>query len=154
MKKPRIHITTTELTFEAFPSKEIGLAIYCKSFKIPLEDIKYIAISPRLALDDDVLFILIIGKNHKIYKIPFVYYIYDFSGFENHFLSTSIHKEWGSFTHKDHYGKVDKIIYPKEFYWLDLFEKNWKLKVRNLYSWINPKSFFGDFSKELFTNRK
>lgn len=149
MKKTGIHITDSELIFTAFPSKEIGLAMYCKSFKILLKDIKYIAVSPRMALDDEVLFILIIGKNYKIHKIPFEHISYTFDTFEKHFQLNPIHEEWGKFEYEDHYGKIDKIIYPKEFYWHDLFENDWKLTVRKLYSWTIPKSFFGNFNKNL-----
>ena len=116
IKEPGIIISEIELIFKEFPSEKIGKALYCKSFKIPLKDIKYIAISPRMALDDEMLFILIIDVNLKIYKVPYAYYLCQFDAFDSFFLKRPIHKEWAKFKHKDHYGKVDKIIYPEEFY--------------------------------------
>jgi len=150
MKKSGIHITNTELIFTAFPSKEIGLAMYCKSFNIDVKNIQLIAISPRLALDDEALFILIIDKFFKIHKIPYAYNLTKFLNFEDHF-DLNISKEWERFEYEDHYGKVDKVIYPEKNYWFDLFENDWKLKIRAVYSWTKPKSFFGNFNKKLLS---
>lgn len=93
MLKSGIHITDTELIFKAFSSKEIGLAMYCKSFKVLLKDIKFIAISPRLALDDEALFILIINSNFRTYKIPYTYQHYVFEELEKYFQLHAIHLE-------------------------------------------------------------
>ncbi|WP_299443770.1 hypothetical protein [uncultured Aquimarina sp.] len=144
-----IHITASELEFHEFSAKEIGLAKYCKSFKIKLDEIKSIAISPRLALDDESIFILVINKSNKIYPIPdHVMGTQGLKDFEKHFGLNSISNEWQKFEYDDHYGKNDKIIYPKEKYWTDLFENNWKLTIRRLYSWAQPKSFYGTLNKE------
>ncbi|WP_299261795.1 hypothetical protein [uncultured Aquimarina sp.] len=146
---PGIEITETELKFTEFSSKEIGLAKYCKSFNLKLNEIKLIGISPRLALDDESIFILIIDKSKRIYPIPdHIIGTKGLQEFENYFKLSSIQKEWERFEHEDHYGKMDKVIYPKEQYWNDLFEKDWKLRIRTLYSWIQPKSFYGNLNKK------
>ena len=62
--EPGIYITEIEIEFVAFPQHEIGLAKYCKSFKLKLDDIHLIAISPRLAIDDETLFVLIRSEEH------------------------------------------------------------------------------------------
>ncbi|MEM6721701.1 MAG: hypothetical protein AAF611_20400 [Bacteroidota bacterium] len=149
MKTPGIYITDTDLIFKALPSKKIGLAMYCKSFKIPLESITFIAISPRLVLDDEALFVLIIDHNFKLHKIPYAYQNYLFEKFDNYFLTNPIHIEWQKFEYEDHYGKFDKILYPKEYYWQDLFKDNWKLKLRPFITLFHPKSCFGDFNPNL-----
>ncbi len=144
-----IQITESELEFHEFPAKEIGLAKFCKSFKIQLDEIKSIAISPRLALDDQSIFILIIDKSNRIYPIPdHVMRTPGLLDFEEYFGLNSISDEWQKFEYDDHYGKFDKIIYPKEKYWTDLFKNNWKLTIRRLYSWAQPKSFYGTLNKE------
>ena len=54
------------------------------------------------------------------------------------------------FTYEEHgTGKKDKVIFPKEHHWENLFEKDWRLLVRGLYAWIVPKSFFGTVNKNL-----
>lgn len=143
MKVSGIQITDTELIFTAFPSKEIGLALYCKSFKVYLKDIKFIAISPRAAFDDAVIFIIIIDKNNKIHKIPYAHSYQTFDLFEKFFDLNPIYEEEKKFKDHEFEGKIDKIIYPKELYWQDLFENDWKLTVRNFYTMIYPKSCFG-----------
>ena len=149
-----IEITETKLKFTEFASKEIGLAKFCKSFSLNLNEIKLIGISPRLALDDESIFILLIDKLENIYPIPDnVIGTKGLESFENHFGLNSIQKEWGKFEYHDHYGKIDKVIYPKEKYWNDLFEKDWKLRIRTLYSWAQPKSFYGNLNKKTLGNK-
>ncbi|AXT54633.1 hypothetical protein D1815_02275 [Aquimarina sp. AD1] len=147
--KSGIKITDSELEFIEFSSKEIGLALYCKSFKMNLEEIQLIGISPRMVLDDETLFILIIDKFNRIYPLPDeILGTNGLKNLEKHFDLYPIQKEWQKFEHNDHYGKVDKVIYPKEKYWNDLFEKDWKLKIRVLYSWLVSKSFYGNLNKK------
>lgn len=149
--KPGIYIKENELEFVEYPSNEIGAARYCKSFKLKLNDIKFIALSPRLVVDDESLFLLIADAKGKIFPLP--QYILGSDGlkkFESHFELKPIRDEWEKFGYIDHNGKYDKVIYPKKYYWKNLFEDDWKLKVRQLYSWGKPKSFFGTISKANF----
>ena len=84
---PGIEITDTELTFTEFPSKDIGLAKYCKSFNLSLNEIELIGISPRLSMDDESIFILVIDKSKVIHLIPdLVLGTKGFEKFENHFM--------------------------------------------------------------------
>lgn len=142
-----IEITETELKFTSYPSKEIGLAISSKSFTLNLNAIQLIAISPRLALDDETIFILIIDTQNKIYPLPDAVIGTDgLKSFEKYFGLNPIHEEWQKFQYEDHYGKVDKIVYPKELYWNNLFKNDWKILIRSLYSWIVTKSFYGNLN--------
>ncbi len=141
-----IEITKVELIFTAFSSKETGLAKYCKSFRLSLKDILLVGLSPRLMLDDEVIFIILIDKSKNLYPIPDT--ALDSKGledFKSYFNLTSIRKDWEKFEYKDHYGRVDKVIYPLDMYWDDLFKKDWKLIIRSLYSAFITKSFFGNF---------
>ena len=141
---PGIQLNINRISFTAFPKSEIGAARYCKSFELHLEDIQLISISPRLVIDDEALFILIIDKTGEINPLP--QYVIDTDGLdalEKHFHLSSIKAEWEKFSYEEHQGGIDKIIYPKAYYWKDLFENNWKLKTRVLYSWFSPKAFFG-----------
>jgi len=145
-----IEITDTELRFTAFPSKKTGIGKYCKSFSLNLNQIKLIGISPRIVLDDECIFILVMDKLEKIHLISDqVMGTKGLENFEKHFGLESIQKEWSKLKYDDHYGKIDKVIYPKEKYWNDVFEKDWKLRIRTLYSWIKPKSFYGNLNKNL-----
>lgn len=147
-----IEITDIKLKFTEFPSKKIGLAKYCKSFSLKLSEVKLIGISPRLALDHESIFILIIDKSENIYPIPdHVIGTKGLEKFEKYFELGSIQNEWQKFEYDDHYGEIDKVIYPKEEYWNDLFEKDWKLRIRTLYSWAKPKTFYGNVSKNIRT---
>ncbi|MGY6647583.1 hypothetical protein [Wenyingzhuangia sp. IMCC45574] len=140
-----IQITKTKLIFTKFQSKETGLAMQCKSFEIELSEVKFIALSPRLILDDESIFILIVDFNNRVYPIPAHAIAMDgFDIFEKRFKLKSISEDCTKFKDKDHYGKIDKIIYPQDKYWIDLFSKDWKLTLRSFYSWIIPKSFYGN----------
>jgi len=131
--------------------KEIGLAIYCKSFSLKLNQIELIGISPRLALDDETIFILVIDSIGKIYPIPYrVIGTEGLDGFEEYFRLPPIQQEWKKFAYNDYYGKLDKVIYPKEKYGMGVFVNDWKLWLRSLYAWIIPKSFYGNLDRRNF----
>lgn len=122
----------------------------CKSFTLNLNEIKIIAISPRLLFDDESIFIIVIDTSNQIYLIPAaVIGTKGLVDFENYFKLKPIIEEWGKFEYNDHYSSVDKIIYPKEMYWINLFKKDWKLKVRRLYSWVQPKTFYGNLNEAI-----
>ena len=150
--EPGIKITEYELIFTEFPSKEVGLAVFCKSFRLSLKNIKFIALSPRLALDNETMFLLFVNQNHKIFPAPYYHISMDERMKLSDFFQT-IPLTGGmnlKFTYNEHNtGKKDKVIFPKEHYWEDLFENDWRLFMRSLYAWIIPKSFFGTLNKKL-----
>jgi len=149
MKTPGIYITGTDLIFKAFPSKEIGLAMYCKSFKVSLVEVKFIVLSPRMNFDDTVYLLLIITQNNIIHKIPISYISQGFDTLQNFFELKPLVVEDKKIKDDEFDGKLDKIIYPKAYYWQDLFKDNWKLKLRPLITMFHPKSCFGDFNSDL-----
>lgn len=124
-------------------SKKIGLYLSCKPFKLKKSDIKYIILSPRLIIDDEECFLVFIDKKDKKFILP-LFHTSNIDLIES-FCEVSLSGDtyFEKFTYEDHYGKVDKIVYPKHLYWKDLYKKDWKLFVKGFYSWINPKSFFG-----------
>lgn len=149
--KSGIHITDEEFIFTAFEKHEIGVARYCRSFKIKLHDIKLIAVSPRLVIDYECLFVLIVNMNGKIFPMPkYILKTEGLKNFENYYQLKPIRDEWEKFDYNHHFGKQDKVIYPPQHYWKNLFEHDWKLNLRQLYSWIYPKSFFGNIKAEYF----
>ncbi|CAM1362136.1 hypothetical protein [Tenacibaculum xiamenense] len=146
-----IEITKNEFRYTAPPKAKIGRALHCDSFNINLNSINLIAISPRLAIDDEILFVLMITDTLKTHPI----YLGDLENsdvelLENHFQLPAIMHLWGKFEYEDHYESIDKIIYPKNYYWKNLFKNDWKLKIRKLYAGFHPKSFLGNLNKELF----
>ena len=133
-----INISDNTLTY--LGEKEYKSAVWsCKSFQIQISEIKYIALSPRLALDDEVCFFVFIDKSLNLFKLP-LFRVDNLTEIETFFKLENFNK----FSYDNHYGKVDKIIYPKELFWKDLYHKDWKLFIRGFYSWIIPKSFFGN----------
>ena len=138
------------LIFHEFPANEIGLARHCNSFKIKLEDIKLIAISPRLTLDDEELFILIINSSLEIFAMPSrVFSSNEIINLEEYFELKSILLEWEKFDYNDHYAKFDMILFPKKLYWQNLFKNDIKLKCRKILGGFVTKNFSGNFTKEV-----
>jgi hypothetical protein len=124
-------------------SKEIGLLLFCKPFRLATSDIKYIVLSPRLLLDDEECFLLFIDKKDRKYILP-LFHTSNIDVIENLCatrLTGALYFE--KFTYEDHYGRIDMIVYPENLQWKPAYENNWKLFVRSLYSWIYPKTFFG-----------
>ncbi len=148
--KPGIQIDNDKFIFTEFPTKEIGLATYCKSFKIDLKNIIAIVICPRLALDDEELFILIIDYQLAKYPMPSnVLQCSQFKKFEEKFALKPIIFEWSKFEYDDHYRCYDKIIFPNELYWQDLFKNDFKLKFRKIIGGLLTKNFWGTFSDSI-----
>ena len=67
----------------------------------------------------------------------------DYEIFLKRFNINHLRTEWEKFEYEDHQKMLDKIIFPSELYWNDLFKSNWKSLVRKSYGWFLPKSFFG-----------
>ena len=125
--------------------KEYKSAIWsCKPFQIEISEIKYIALSPRLVLDDEECFLVFVNKEHKLFKLPY-FHTSNISEIIEHFQLKFIQKDYSKyFSYNAHNGKIDKIIYPNKLFLEDLFYKDWKLFTRGLYSWIFAKSFLGN----------
>ena len=148
--KPGIYLSHKELVFNEYPKHEIGFARYCKSFRINLENIAFIALSPRLIIDDESIFILLISKKGKRFVIPQnALHEPPIKALEDHFQLKPFRDEWNEIDYENHYGSKDKILYPTEFYGKNLYKIDWKLALRSLYSWIIPKSFFGNYTNNV-----
>lgn len=128
-----------------YGEKEYKYAVWsCRPFQIEISEIKYIAMSPRLALDDEECFLVFVNKEHELFKLPY-FHTGNVSEIIRHFQLKFIEKNYSKyFSYEAHYGKIDKIIYPNKLFLKDLFYKDWKLFLRGLYSWIWTKSFFGN----------
>ncbi|CAL2084437.1 hypothetical protein [Tenacibaculum sp. 190524A05c] len=124
-------------------SKEIGLYLYCKPFKLSISEIRYIILSPRLVIDDEEAYLLFIDKEYQKYVLP-LFHTSNIDLIEN-LCGTRLTGDlyFDKFSYEDHYGKVDCIVYPKNLQWKPAYKNDWKLIVRVLYTWILPKSFFG-----------
>ena len=147
--KPGIIINDDKITFNKFPIEEIGLACSCKSFELEIDRIKLVVLSPRLALDDETMFILLIDQNRKIYPMPEnVVHEPEFYKFMEIFNLENKPSNTLLFTYDEHYGKIDKIIYPKTLHWKNLFKNDHKLLLRRILNPFIPKLFWGNFTKE------
>lgn len=146
--KSGLHISKLTIHYVPFPKKEIGAAIYCKEFKLNLSKIKFIVISPRLALDQETIFTLIVDSVHRIHPMPDrITDSEDYDKFLKLFNIKHIGTERQKFEYDDHLKLLDKIIYPNSEYWNDLFRSDWKKNIRKLYGWFIPKSFFGTIKR-------
>lgn len=119
-----LNIHGDEIEFNSWSVGDIHSTCLTKSFKIKFQDIKLIGISPRLSIDDEILLITIIDKESKLKQFS----SYEFEKeyiklFERKLNLNSIKlHEWEKFSWKDHMSSLtDKVIYPKELYWQDLF---------------------------------
>ena len=65
-----IELKFDKLYFHEYDINIIGSGKYCPSFVISINYIKYIAISPRLLFDDEIMFILIVDKDNYVHKMP------------------------------------------------------------------------------------
>jgi len=129
--KKGLKINENEIEFNKWSIGEISYNCITKSFKIKFDEIRIIAISPRLALDDEILIITLIDKRNKFRQFSnFEFDKKPIKEFEKKFNLNSIREtEWEKFSWEEHQNYItDKVIYPKELYWEDLFVKPKNLK--------------------------
>ena len=110
-------------------SKEIGLYLYCKPFKLSISEIRYIILSPRLVIDDEEAYLLFIDKKYQKYVLP-LFHTSNIDLIEN-LCGTRLTGDlyFDKFSYEDHYGKVDTIVYPKKMQWKPAYKNDWKLYV-------------------------
>ncbi len=131
MKKGLTIIDDSVILFHPIPKEEIGISMYCPGFSVELDNIRVIAICPRLPLDDERLFILLIDKQGKQYPMPdTILTSEEILAIESKFGIESIRNvEWEKFDYNEHYGFKAKVIYPESLYGKRLYRKpfdDWK----------------------------
>lgn len=150
-----LFVNGEKIEFRRYSIGEISYTCITKSFKINFDDVKLVVVSPRLALDDEMLMITLIDKDLNFYQFSsnellkasmFV--------FEKKLNISSIREiEWEKFSYEDHENSLtDKIIYPKEMYWENLFEMPKGLKkigIRILKFFLIKKSISGKLSPKV-----
>lgn len=150
-----LRINGNEIDFEKWSTGGIAYPCVTKSFKLKFDDIKLIAISPRLAMDDEILMITIIDKDEKFKQFScFEFDKEPIKEFENKLNLNSLKDtEWEKFSWEEHENSItDKVIYPKELYWEDLFVKPIYLKktsIQILKFLSIKKSISGNFNPKI-----
>ena len=122
--KENLYINNNEIIFKRRKVGEISSSCITKSFRIKFEDIQVVFISPRLALDDEVLMITIVDRYKKFHQFSCWEFGTDaIIQFELGLGLKDIRlQEWEKFSWKDHENYItDKVIYPKSLYWQDFF---------------------------------
>lgn len=153
--QPGIQIKDDQVIFTEFPAKKIGSALYCKSFTLNLKEIMIILISPRLALDDEELFILFIDYQLKKYPMPSEVLRSDhFHLIEKYFDLTPIHTEWHQFDYDDHDKCFDMILYPPQLYGENLFKNDYNQKIRKWLGGFLTKKFWGTYTDAVYNLAK
>ena len=146
MRNDKFIIENQKIIYEPDPKVKKHETLYFKPFVLDISKIKIIAISPRLYLGDEMLFVLFVEANLSIHVAPL---LPSMNELLNSFELNKFVDEWEKFSYADHYTVYDKIVYPKSLYWEDLYEKNFKLKIRRLLGIFETKLFWGDFRQEV-----
>lgn len=150
-----LEIIGDKVKFTKWGFGQIYYSCITRSFEIKIQDIKIIAISPRLALDEEMLMISLIDKKGKLYKFSnFEFGKDSMKEIERRFLLKDIKvMEWDKFSWEDHENYItDKIIYPKELYWEDLYLRP-KGIFKSIVQWLKflsiKKSIGGKFTNKV-----
>lgn len=146
-----LHIENGMISFTAVPVEKIGIAAYCESFQIKIEEVKIIAISPRLKIDDEFFLITLINARGQFFPIPDQVLSLETAGkLEKTFGLNPVRKvEWARFKYNDHQAKYDKIIFPRDLYWEDLFKKDLLWYWRRIVNLGCDKYLYGNFTEKV-----
>ena len=150
-----LKINGDQIEFNKWSIGEISYPCITKSFKLKFEEIKLVAISPRLALDDEILMITLIDKEGKFRQFScFEFGKEPIKEFENKLNIKSLRNiEWEKFSWEEHENYMtDKVVYPEELYWEDLFikPKFLKKKLVQLFKFLKiKKSISGKFDPKI-----
>lgn len=150
-----LNIKGNEIEFNKYSIGEIKFLFITKSFRIRFEEIKIVTISPRLSMDDEILIISLIDKKGKFRQFS----NYEFgkesiTEFEKKLNLKSIRNiEWEKFSWEEHENFItDKVVYPSELYWEDLFVKPKgmkKTRIQILKFFSLKKSISGRFNPKI-----
>lgn len=118
-------INDSQIQYNPIPREELGV-MYCDGFSLNLDEIRVIAICPRLPLDDERLFVLLVDKKEQSYPLPDSVLTSEAIKFiESKFgIESIINIEWEKFDYEDHYGFKAKVIYPQRLYGQNLYRKS------------------------------
>jgi len=150
-----LKINGDEIEFNKWDMGDIWFQCITKSFKIKFDKIRIIAISPRLAIDDEMLMITLIDNEKNFRQFShFEFGKKPMKEFEKRLNLLSIQNiEWDKFSLEEHENYItDKIIYPKELYGEDLFlkPKYLKKKMVQLLKFLSiKKSISGTFNPKV-----
>ena len=142
-------VTDKEIVFGKRQLQEIPYSCITESFKVNIEDVRLIVLSPRLAMDDEDMIITLIDKHRNFHQ--FSSYEFREEGvkeLEIKFGLKSIQRvEWAKFSLGEHENMItDKIIYPEKLYWEDLFVKPRYLKnfFVQIVKFLTPRQIVSD----------
>lgn len=147
-----LKIDGNEIEFNEWSIGEIWYPCITNSFKIKFDEIKLVAISPRMALDDEILLVTIIDANKQFKQFSsFEFGKEPIKKFEKRLGLNSIRDvEWGKFSWKEQQNAItDKVIYPKELYGENLFIQPRylrRLAIQTLKFFLIKKSISGKFT--------
>lgn len=133
---PGVYILGNQLQFVEFNIKDIGQSKFCSSFLLPVDHIAFIGICPKIIMDDEVLFIIIVDKQNKIYPIPdLIFKTESYHQLEDYFKLPNLLNEWEKLTYQDHLKSLSKVIYPRYHYGKSLFQpKSWFQRQMSLFA--------------------
>jgi hypothetical protein len=137
-----LQLTNDAIIYKRRKVGQMYLPAITKSFKIKFDAIQIIAISPRLAFDDEMLMVTIIDRNRKFYKFSSREFCGDaLTQIELRLGLKSIRlTEW------------EKFSWEEQLYWKDLFippEKLEKRLIQGLKFLALKKSISGDFNPKV-----
>lgn len=118
-----------QLHYVERPIEVTGMNRKTKSFSIYIDQIKIIAVTAIVLLDDEDFLISIIDNTGREFKFSSLEFETEAAiALSNHFNLNSFSKLWGIFTYGEHYRGESRILFPEELQNEKLYQKVFESK--------------------------
>ncbi|MFT5261974.1 MAG: hypothetical protein ACI8YQ_000703 [Polaribacter sp.] len=144
-----------EIEFKKRSIGGIWFPCITESFSINFEEIKLVAISPRLALDNEMLIVTLINIEQNFHQFScFEFDKESIKKFERKLNLNSIRNtEWEKLSWEEHENyTTDKVVYPRELYWENLYvqPRNFRKRIIKILKFLSiKKSISGKFTPKI-----
>jgi hypothetical protein len=131
------------IVFTGEPARSTGTVRYSPSFRVVKEDIRIVGYAPRLIVDDESGFLILVDRKCKVcYFNTDVVASEELRLLEMHF-GFSLRQDTSDYSREDYTAGITEVIYPAELRSKPLF-KSW--------SWFSPRGFLMNIGYKMGTD--
>ncbi|UOQ51165.1 hypothetical protein [Hymenobacter cellulosivorans] len=118
------------ITFTGKPVREVGTVRFSPSFRLAVEDVRLIGRAPRLVVDDESSFIVLVDKTQAIHYFNTDLVASDTLAQLEQLFGFSFRNDTSAYTYEQYTQGITEVVYPASLRGKPLF-KRW--------SWFSPR---------------
>jgi hypothetical protein len=120
------------IVFTGKPARLTGTVRYSPPFSVAIEDIRIVGYAPRLIIDDESGFVILIDRKCKVYYFNTGLVASEEIRLLEKQFGFSLRYDTSNYSYEDYKAAITEVMYPAELLRKPLF-KSW--------SWFSPRGF-------------